>query len=182
MFLVLLLLLTSTCDAYPSSYSGTVSSETPGGSFGKMGISNFESTQGTKCKITTNVPETGFIVGKEYKITLSTDVPSGLGMVWSVGGGSQANSGSSRLTSKEVKWTPKASDKTVSNSLICGAGGSYDKIWVAEKKVVKVGSGSGSSSTPTPANTSPSPISDSVKSMTSAVFIAIFVAIFSVLL
>ena len=103
-------------------------------------------------------------------------------MVWSVGGGSQANSGSSRLTSKEVKWTPKASDKTVSNSLICGAGGSYDKIWVAEKKVVKVGSGSGSSSTPTPANTSPSPISDSVKSMTSAVFIAIFVAIFSVLL
>ena len=78
--------------ARPSSFSGDVTTQTAGGSFGSMSIANYESVAdtGTKCTITHDVPGTGYAPGQTYSITVSTDVrvansgTDGLGMVWKV--------------------------------------------------------------------------------------------------
>ena len=122
--------------ARPSSFSGDVTTQTAGGSFGSMSIANYETTAntGSKCAITHDVPGTGYAPGNQYSITISTDVTEGdLGMVWKVSremdangnmiDGTQENSGSARLASKVITWTA-SNDASVTVHAICGAGSS----------------------------------------------------------
>jgi hypothetical protein len=126
--------LASVSFAYPSSFSGDVTSQTAGGSFGSMSIANYESVEntGTKCTITHDVPGTGYAPGNTYSITVSTTVAGNLGMVWKVsremdtnGGmvdGTQGNSGTARVPSKVIAWSA-SNDASVTVHAICGASG-----------------------------------------------------------
>ena len=122
--------------ARPSSFSGDVTTQTAGGTFGSMSIANYETTAntGSKCAITHDVPGTGYAPGTQYSITISTDVTEGdLGIVWKVSremdangniiDGTQGNSGSARLASKVITWTA-SNDASVTVHAICGAGSS----------------------------------------------------------
>ena len=122
--------------ARPYQFSGDVTTQTAGGSFGSMSIANYETTAntGSKCAITHDVPGTGYAPGNSYSITISTDVTEGdLGMVWKVSremdangnmiDGTQGNSGSARLASKVITWTA-SNDASVAVHAICGAGSS----------------------------------------------------------
>ena len=119
--------------ARPSSFSGDVTTQTAGGSFGPMSIANYESVAdtGTKCTITHNVPGTGYAPGTPYQITVSTTVAGNLGMVWKVSremdnsgnmvDGTQGNSGNARVASKVIAWSA-SNDASVTVHAICGAG------------------------------------------------------------
>jgi hypothetical protein len=117
----------ATAAAYPASWSGDVTTVSPGGAFGFMGIANFEATYSAACAIDHDIPWSGYNVGTEYTFTISTDVANGLGMVWKVGSIAQSNSGTgpaSKKTTHEVKWTPTAqTEDSVQIHAICGKGG-----------------------------------------------------------
>ena len=121
--------------ARPSSFSGDVTTQTAGGSFGPMSIANYESVAdtGTKCTITHNVPGTGYAPGTPYQITVSTTVAGNLGMVWKVSremdttsgnmvDGTQGNSGTAKVASKVIAWDA-SNDASVTVHAICGASG-----------------------------------------------------------
>jgi len=113
-----------------------------GGVFGNAGIANYEKAETDACKITSNIPSDGFVDGKDYTFTVSTNLPAGLGMVWKVEcsecdehATGKGNSGQARKKTQEVAW--KATGNGVSAHAICGAMGGYDKIHAAASVTVE---------------------------------------------
>ena len=158
--------------AWPTSLSTDISTYTTGSSFGNMGINNIESATSTKCEIEHNVPVSGYVQGQTYTLTVKTDYTGGLGLKIKAGT-TKANSGGSKATSKDMPWTATG-DATMDVYGLCGAGGSIDKMWVAQKVTLSKAAGG----SPTP---SPSPASgESAGALTSPSFLlSFFLSIFS---
>ena len=159
--------------AWPTSLSTDISTYTTGSSFGNMGISNFENSYSTKCEIEHNVPVSGYVQGQTYTLTVKTDYTGGLGLKIKAGT-TKANSGGSgdpKLASKDMPWTATG-DATMDVYGLCGAGGSIDKMWVAQK--VTLSKAAGGSPTPSPAS------GESAGALTSPSFLlSFFLSIFS---
>ena len=139
--LALLALLPAHVRGYPSYYASTsIAGVKPGDAFGNMGIANYEAASSDACKVAHNIPPAGFTAGQAYTFTITTNAAykTGLGMVWDVGGtkGNSGGSGAAGLLAKshEIAWT--AAGDSVEVHAICGAGGSYDKVHVAEAVAV----------------------------------------------
>ena len=128
--------------AHPNVWGGDVTIAKAGGVFGNAGIANYEKAETDACKITSNIPSDGFVDGKDYTFTVSTNLPAGLGMVWKVECSEcdehdtgKGNSGQARKKTQEVAW--KATGNGVSAHAICGAMGGYDKIHAAASVTVE---------------------------------------------
>ena len=134
LFALVLLLDTLSLHAYPGSYSGDIKVISAGDSFGNMGIANFEVAQNDNCKLATNVPAAGFVVGQTYTWTASTNFGgAGLGIIIDIASTRQHTSG--RASDKTFTWTP-GDTTTVTGHAICGAGGTTEQMWVAVPKTV----------------------------------------------
>ena len=136
---LLLAALSTPAAAYPSSFgSGNLPAVSARGqAFGSMGITNYEAAADPICEWTHNVPNTGYVVGSSYKLWIGNKADGAaatVGMVYKVGTAANANTGSdggSKMAFKEIDWT--ATDvASVELKAICSAGGSYDKMWIAE--------------------------------------------------
>ena len=129
---------TTTTTAYPSSFNGDLTTVKPGDYFNAMGVIRYETIQGDVCKITTDIPSTGYKPNTKYKIRITTNVANGLGMVnvLKYQGGSilKSNTGSSKKMKYEWSTTTlsKSNGDALSVYAICGSGGSYKKVHVAK--------------------------------------------------
>ena len=136
--LLLLAALAAPAAAYPYSF---VSQGLPlpevsarGQAFGLMtGVDNYEPVADLICVWTHDVPSTGFVPGTDYTLKIgnaANDAAATVGMVYKVG--AAVNVGTAgKVAVKEITWT--ATDAaSVELKAICGAGGDYDKMWIAE--------------------------------------------------
>ena len=136
--LLLLAALAAPAAAYPSSFVSQGLSlpevSARGQAFGNMGITNYEAAaDDTICAWTHDVPSTGFVPGTDYTLKIgnaANGAAATVGMVYKVG--AAANVGTAgKMAVKEITWT--ATDAaSVELKAICGAGGNYDKMWIAE--------------------------------------------------
>ena len=159
--------------AWPTYQTTDISTYDKGDSFGKMSISNFENSYSTKCEIEHNVPGSGYVQGQSYTLTVKTDHSGGLGLIIKAGTTKANSGGSAKAASKDVAWTATGA-ATMDVYAICGAGGTVDKMWVAQKVTLSKAAGG----SPTP---SPSPASgESAGALTSPSFLlSFFLSIFS---
>eukprot|EP00946_MAST-07B_sp_MAST-7B-sp1_P000343 g343.t1 len=150
-FLFQLLLMAA--HSFPNSYTGDVSTVTKGDAFNKMGIANYENSYSDKCKINHNVPAEGWQDSTQYSFNVTTDQGTeGLGMVYQMkyakGNGALSGKsptiGNNKQRVQVTPWSSTVSSFVMGDSFtvyaICGAGGSTDKMYVAEPvKLCKVG-------------------------------------------
>ena len=118
--------------AWPTYQTTDISTYDKGDSFGKMSISNFENSYSTKCEIEHNVPGSGYVQGQSYTLTVKTDYTGGLGLIIKAGTTKANSGGSAKAASKDVAWTATGA-ATMDVYAICGAKGSINKMWVAQK-------------------------------------------------
>ena len=149
-FICILATVTNVADAYPNYSSTDISTYAKGGPFGKMGISNFENEYDpNKCKISHNVPPSGYVAGTSYTFQVETRETGGLGMKIKVGTITK-DTESNRKAFLDAIWTPQSGTAPMDIFAICGAGGNYKKMWVAQKVTVFAATSTHHSTTGTP--------------------------------
>ena len=150
---VTVLYFVASVQARPSMWQNEdLSTKQQGGTFGRMGVSNFESgSPGSKCKIDhATIPNGGFVVGQTYEITAIASESRGLILQAGSGTGAPKKWSTDRETSLKMDWT--ASGSSVSFYLVCAGNGATS--YVADSSSA---SRDPNGSTPSPTGTTPSP-------------------------
>lgn len=98
-----------------------------------MNIANVESTTGTNCVISTNIPLTGYVTNSVYTITVSSSIALDY-KITTNDQGNFAGAGSvdtdPQTTSETYQWTATGSNSAEFRAL-CGSGGMVRKMWSA---------------------------------------------------